>query len=306
MLDRYRRGGRELPRHRRRLRRRRLGGDARAVARRPPRRGRARHQGALPGLRPRRPGPRSRPHPRGLRREPAPPRRRRDRPLPDPRARSRRAAGGDARGARRARAGGQGARARRLQLPGLAARVGGRAAGPQRLVAVRLAAAAVLAGRALDRDRDPAVLPRRRARRAAVGAARRRLPDRPLLARRAAAAGSRMGEAADDLEEAPARRAIERNFRAVDEARAIAEAKGATVSQVALAWLLGDRGRDRADRRPAHVRAARGPARHGRRDAHRRGARAAGRAHRAAGVLPAAHAAWTRAGSATSSRCGAP
>ena len=108
-----------------------------------------------------------------------------------------------------------------------------------RLVAVRLAAAAVLAGRALDRDRDPAVLPRRRARRAAVGPARRRLPDRPLLARRAAAGGSRMGDAADDLEEAPARRAIERNFRAVDEARAIAEAKGATVSQVALAWLLG-------------------------------------------------------------------
>jgi aryl-alcohol dehydrogenase-like predicted oxidoreductase len=48
-----------------------------------------------------------------------------------------------------------------------------------------------------------------------------------------------MAEASDDIEEAPARRAIERNFRAVDEARAIAEAKGATVSQVALAWLLG-------------------------------------------------------------------
>jgi aryl-alcohol dehydrogenase-like predicted oxidoreductase len=51
--------------------------------------------------------------------------------------------------------------------------------------------------------------------------------------------GSRMADAADELEEAPARRAIERNFRVVDEARAIAEAKGATVSQVALAWLLG-------------------------------------------------------------------
>jgi aryl-alcohol dehydrogenase-like predicted oxidoreductase len=55
-------------------------------------------------------------------------------------------------------------------------------------------------------------------------------------------AGSRMGEAADDLEEAPARRAIERNFRAVDEARAIAESKGASISQVALAWLLGVQG----------------------------------------------------------------
>jgi aryl-alcohol dehydrogenase-like predicted oxidoreductase len=55
-------------------------------------------------------------------------------------------------------------------------------------------------------------------------------------------AGSRMGDAADDLEEAPARRAIERNFRAVDEARAVAEAKGATTSQVALAWLLATEG----------------------------------------------------------------
>ena len=54
--------------------------------------------------------------------------------------------------------------------------------------------------------------------------------------------GSRMADAADDLEEAPARRAIERNFRVVDEARAIAEAKGATPSQVALAWLLGTEG----------------------------------------------------------------
>src|SRR5829696_2245151 len=55
-------------------------------------------------------------------------------------------------------------------------------------------------------------------------------------------AGSRMADAADDLEEAPARRAIERNFRVVDEARAIAEVKGASVSQVALAWLLGTDG----------------------------------------------------------------
>src|SRR5829696_9611511 len=54
--------------------------------------------------------------------------------------------------------------------------------------------------------------------------------------------GSRMADAADDLEEAPARRAIERNFKVVDEARAIAEAKGATLSQVALAWLLGTDG----------------------------------------------------------------
>jgi aryl-alcohol dehydrogenase-like predicted oxidoreductase len=52
-------------------------------------------------------------------------------------------------------------------------------------------------------------------------------------------AGSRMAEAADDLEEAPARRAIERNFRVIDAAEAIAAERGATVPQVAIAWLLG-------------------------------------------------------------------
>jgi aryl-alcohol dehydrogenase-like predicted oxidoreductase len=51
--------------------------------------------------------------------------------------------------------------------------------------------------------------------------------------------GSRIAEAGDEIEEARARRAIERNFRVVDEARAIGEAKGATIAQVALAWLLG-------------------------------------------------------------------
>jgi aryl-alcohol dehydrogenase-like predicted oxidoreductase len=51
--------------------------------------------------------------------------------------------------------------------------------------------------------------------------------------------GSRMADASDDVEEARDRRAIERNFRVVDEAEAIAREKGATISQVALAWLLG-------------------------------------------------------------------
>ena len=50
--------------------------------------------------------------------------------------------------------------------------------------------------------------------------------------------GTRLGDAGDDLEEAAARRAVERNFRAVDEARAIAEARDGTVAEVALAWLL--------------------------------------------------------------------
>jgi aryl-alcohol dehydrogenase-like predicted oxidoreductase len=51
--------------------------------------------------------------------------------------------------------------------------------------------------------------------------------------------GSRMAGAADDLEEAEHRRAIERNFQVVDAAEEIAAAHGATISQVALAWLLG-------------------------------------------------------------------
>src|SRR6185503_17859498 len=49
--------------------------------------------------------------------------------------------------------------------------------------------------------------------------------------------GSRMAGASDDLEEAPARRAVERNFRVVDAAEEIAAARGATVPQVAIAWL---------------------------------------------------------------------
>jgi aryl-alcohol dehydrogenase-like predicted oxidoreductase len=51
--------------------------------------------------------------------------------------------------------------------------------------------------------------------------------------------GSRMADAGDDLEEAQHRRAVERNFRVVDVAEAIAADHGATVPQVALAWLLG-------------------------------------------------------------------
>lgn len=50
--------------------------------------------------------------------------------------------------------------------------------------------------------------------------------------------GSRMAEAPDDVEEAMHRRATERNFAAVDEAAAVADEVGATVPQVAIAWLL--------------------------------------------------------------------
>jgi aryl-alcohol dehydrogenase-like predicted oxidoreductase len=54
--------------------------------------------------------------------------------------------------------------------------------------------------------------------------------------------GSRMAKAGDDWEEAEHRRATERNFRVVDAASEIAAAHGATVPQVALAWLLGVEG----------------------------------------------------------------
>ena len=51
-------------------------------------------------------------------------------------------------------------------------------------------------------------------------------------------AGSRIADAADGLEEALHRRGTKANFRAAEEARALAEEVGATVAQVSLAWLL--------------------------------------------------------------------
>jgi aryl-alcohol dehydrogenase-like predicted oxidoreductase len=54
--------------------------------------------------------------------------------------------------------------------------------------------------------------------------------------------GSRNAGAAETLEEFYDRRAIERNFRVVDAAGEIAEARGATIAQVAIAWLLGTEG----------------------------------------------------------------
>jgi aryl-alcohol dehydrogenase-like predicted oxidoreductase len=54
--------------------------------------------------------------------------------------------------------------------------------------------------------------------------------------------GSRMASATDDIEEAEHRRAIERNFQVVDVAEEIASERGATVPQVAIAWLLGVEG----------------------------------------------------------------
>jgi aryl-alcohol dehydrogenase-like predicted oxidoreductase len=51
--------------------------------------------------------------------------------------------------------------------------------------------------------------------------------------------GSRMADVGDEIEEAPHRRAIERNFRVVDAAEEIARERGVSVAEVALAWLLG-------------------------------------------------------------------
>ncbi len=54
----------------------------------------------------------------------------------------------------------------------------------------------------------------------------------------APAAGSRLADADATLEEAPHRRAIERNWQALDAVEAVAAETGATVPAVALAWLL--------------------------------------------------------------------
>lgn len=56
------------------------------------------------------------------------------------------------------------------------------------------------------------------------------------------AEGSRIAEAQESYEEAYERRAVERNFRVVDAAERIAAARGATVPEVAIAWLLGAAG----------------------------------------------------------------
>jgi len=52
----------------------------------------------------------------------------------------------------------------------------------------------------------------------------------------------RVTDAPGDLEEAAHRRAVERNFQVIDAAEEIAAAHGATVPQVAIAWLRGVEG----------------------------------------------------------------
>ena len=55
-------------------------------------------------------------------------------------------------------------------------------------------------------------------------------------------ADSRIGYADDTFDEAYHRRGVERNFAVVDVAAEIAEARGATIAQVAIAWLTGTPG----------------------------------------------------------------
>ena len=180
---------------------------------------------------------------RGVRRVAAAPGHRRHRPLPGPRARSRRRARGHAGGARRPRARGQGARARRLELPRLAAGVGGRAC--------RIARASPPSSRCSRSTRSSSARSRPRSCPSAAPPGSGVLPWGPLgagfLTGRyerddAPPAGTRIGDASDDLEEAMHRRGTEANFRAVDEARAVADELGASVAQVALAWLLAQPG----------------------------------------------------------------
>ena len=86
--------------------------------------------------------------------------------------------------------------------------------------------------------------------------------------------GSRIANASDDIEEAPHRRAIERNYRVVEAAEAIAADHGATVPQVAIAWLMGVEGVTAPLAGARTMRAPRGRARRGRPRAVARGARA--------------------------------
>ena len=54
--------------------------------------------------------------------------------------------------------------------------------------------------------------------------------------------GSRVADAPDEVEESLGRRGTDRNYALVEEARAVADELGASVPQVAIAWLLHQRG----------------------------------------------------------------
>jgi aryl-alcohol dehydrogenase-like predicted oxidoreductase len=86
------------------------------------------------------------------------------------------------------------------------------------------------------------VLPRRRAGHDRVGPARTGFLSGKYRRGERPPADSRIAGVDEPFEEAYHRRAVERNFAVVDAAAEIAEARGATIPQVALAWLLGTPG----------------------------------------------------------------
>ena len=198
---------------------------------------------------------------RGVRRLAAAAGDRRHRPLPGPRARPRRRAGGHAGGARRPRARRQGARARRLELPRLAAGVGGRASRTARASPPSSRCSrSTRSSSARSRPRScPSAAPPgsgccRGARSAPASspAATSATPPPPAGTRIGDADGRPRGGAAPPRHRGQLprrRRGARRRRRARGERRAGRDRLAA-----------GPAGRHRADPRPAHARAARGPA----------------------------------------------
>ena len=120
---------------------------------------------------------------------------------------------------------------------------------------------------------------------AAVGSARRGLPVGSLAsATRCFRRAERVtwARSATTSRRRAHRRAVERNFRVIDAAEEIAAAHGATVPQVAIAWMLGVEGVTAPIRWPADARAPGGPA------GRRRGVAVGGRARAAGGAGAAA------------------
>ena len=144
----------QLRRHRRRVLAGRVGGDRRQGAEGPPRRRRARDQGARPDGRRREPPGQLAPlDPLRGRAEPAPARHRLHRPVPDPPARPDGRSRRDAVGAHRPAARRQGARDRQLDVPGRGDRRGAVGRRAARLRALPLRAAAVFDPRPRHRAR---------------------------------------------------------------------------------------------------------------------------------------------------------
>ena len=180
-----------------------------------------------------RPRPLAQAHPRRDRREPAPARHRLPRPVPGARLRPDHAARRDTAGARRLRARRQGALPRLLELLGVAAHEGDGAGARARHRALRLPAAAVLAGVPLHRARAPPALPRGRHWRDPLEPARRRPADgQDPQGRRGARGLARRGRPDEP------RAVLEREatWRSPTRWSASAKSLGKTASQVALGW----------------------------------------------------------------------